>query len=38
MDPTYSTSLAILKRIFLLEIARLQTPGERVPEGQQGDA
>jgi hypothetical protein len=32
MDPTYSTSLAILKRIFSLEIARLQTPGGPAPE------
>jgi len=27
MDPTYSTSLAVLKRIFSLEVARLQRPG-----------
>jgi hypothetical protein len=29
MDPTYSTGLAILKRIFSLEIARLQNPADR---------
>ena len=33
MDPTYSTSLAILKRIFTREIARLRSPGEDEPGG-----
>lgn len=31
MDPTYSTSLAILKRIFSLEISRLQGAGDDRP-------